>query len=281
MLRIVLILVAISGAAVVSAQDTAPPELPSFEVASVRQNTSGDARSMMAWPKGSLAATNMLLRMLIAHAYEVPLQLMRFMLVGGPEDLLTEHYDIQARTPEHAPEGQHFAMLRSLLAGRFKLRVRHDIRPMPVYALTLAREDRRLGAELRASAIDCTAERERARQAGQPFTPATAPRDAKGRPVCWGTFESGTPGAQTIRGVGPLSDLVRGLQAVVDRPISDATGLDGIFEWHVLFASGANPNPDVPSVFTAVEEQLGLKLQAQTAPFEVLVIESVERPTPD
>jgi uncharacterized protein (TIGR03435 family) len=279
MLRIALLLAAF-GVTVISAQDTATP-LPTFDVASVRLNVSGDTRSMMSWPKGSLTATNMPLRMLIAQAYEVPLQLMRFRLVGGPEDLLAERYDIQARTPGNAPEGQHLAMLKSLLIERFKLRVRHEMRPTPVYALTLAREDRRLGPDLRASAIDCNAERDRARRDGQPFTAATAPRDAKGRPVCWGTLQFATPGAQTLVNAGPLADLVRGIQAVLDRPIADATGLGGTFEWQLAFGAGANANADLPSVFTAVEEQLGLKLAAQTAPFEVLVIESLERPAPD
>lgn len=278
--RKAVILVFVGGVTVLSAQ-TPAPSAPAFEVASVKLNTSGDTRFVIAWPKGSLSATNMQLRMLIAQAYGVPPQVMRFTLVGGPEELLAERYDIQARTPENAPEGQHFLMLRSLLAERFKLRVRQESRPTPVYALSLARDDRRLGPDLRASAIDCDAERDRARRNGERLIAETAPRDAKGRPVCWGTSQSGTPGAQTLTAVGPLSNLVRSMQAFVDRPITDATELSGIFEWQLMFASGAKPNPDFPSVFAAVEEQLGLKLQARTGSVEVLVIESVERPTPD
>jgi uncharacterized protein (TIGR03435 family) len=278
--RVVLILSVVAGVTALSAQ--APEQAASrFEVASVRLNTSGDVRSMMAWPRGSLSATNVQLQMLIAHAYEIPLQLMRFMIVDGPAHLLAERYDIQARTPESAPEGQHFSMLRSLLADRLKLRVHYETRPTPVYALTFAREDRRLGSDLRASQIDCNAERDRARTTGQAFTTATAPRDAKGRPVCWGTSQFAAAGARTLVDAGPLADLVRGIQAIADRPIVDRTGLSGTFEWQLVFATGATPNAGLPSVFTAVEEQLGLKLEAQTAPFEVLVIDAVERPTPD
>lgn len=277
MIRGAAVLVAIGSVTFLSAQTPAP----SFEVASVRQNATADSRSMMAWPKGSLSATNMQLRLLIAHAYEVPLQLMRFIIVGGPDALLAARYDIQARTPDNAPEGQHFAMLRSLLIERFKLRVRSESRQTPVYALIVAREDRRLGPELRASTVDCDAARERARQTGQGFIAENAPRDAKGRPICWSASQFATPGVQTLVNAGPLTDLVRGIQAVVDRPVMDATALTGTFEWQLVFGFGATPNPDALSVFTAVQEQLGLKLEVRTAPFDVLVVDSVERPTPD
>jgi uncharacterized protein (TIGR03435 family) len=280
MTRAAMILAFVGGVVVLSAQ--APVDQPKFDVASVRPNTSGDGRFSMAWPKGSFSATNVELRMLVAQAYGIAGQFeMRFKIVGGPRELLAERYDIQARLPESAPEGQHFEMLRSLLADRFKLRAHTEARPTPIYALTFAREDRRLGSDLRPSTVDCNAERDRARRNGQPFTAETAPRDAKGRSVCWGNFQSGVPGAQTLTNVGPLADLVRGIQAVADRPVTDATDLSGRFEWHVVFASGANANSDLPSVFTAVQEQLGLKLEPRTSPFDVLVIDSVERPMPD
>ena len=279
MTRAALIVAFVGGVVVLSAQ--APVDHPKFDVASVRRNTSGDGRSSMAWPKGSFSASNVELRMLAAQAYGIRgLFEMRFKVVGGPQELLAERYDIQARLPESAPEGQHFEMLRSLLADRFNLRVHTETRPTPIYVLTVAREDRRLGSDLRPSSIDCTAERERATRNGQPLTAETAPRDAKGHSVCWGNFQSG-PGTQTLTNVGPLADLVRGIQAVADRPVTDATELSGRFEWHLAFASGPNANPDLPSIFTAVQEQLGLKLEPRTAPFDVLVIDSVERPTPD
>lgn len=281
MMRAVIGVGLVIGMAMVSSAQ-APTAQPTFEVASVRPNSSGETRQSLAWPKGSLTAINMPLRMLIAQAYAIPIQFQRrdFAIVGGPGDLLAERYDIQARLPDTAPDGQHFAMLRSLLAERFGLRVHTETRPTPLYALTFAREDRRLGPDLRHTRIDCNAERERARRNGQPFTTETAPRDARGRSVCWGT-STGIPGAQTLRNVGPLADLVRTVQGFVDRPITDATGLDGVFEWQLVFASGAQDNPDVSSVFTAVQEQLGLKLEPRTGPFDVLVIDAVARPTPD
>src|SRR5688572_12120816 len=96
--RFVLIL-AFAGAAM-SAQPREPSEAR-FDVASVRRNTSGEARFSMAWPKGSFSATNVELRMLIAQAYGIAGQfLMRFKVVGGPQELLAERYDIQARLPD-------------------------------------------------------------------------------------------------------------------------------------------------------------------------------------
>jgi uncharacterized protein (TIGR03435 family) len=219
-----------------------PVDQPKFDVASVRPNISGDGRFSIAWPKGSFSAINVELRTLVAHAYGITSPFLgRFKVVGGPEQLLAERYDIQARTPETAPEGQHFLMLRSLLAERFNLRVRYESRPTSIYALSLAREDRRLGPNLRASAIDCTAERERARRNGERLIAETAPRDAKGRPICWGMSQPGNPGAMTLTAVGPLSDLVRSIQGLVDRPIVDATALTGMFEWHLIFAYGVKP----------------------------------------
>ena len=276
----VVLAVVVGSVAMLSAQ--APIDQPKFEVASVRPNTSGTLQQSMAWPKGSFSAVNMQLSTLISQAYGIPTNLQRFTLVGGPEDLLAARYDIQARLPETTPEGQHFPMLRSLLVERFKLRVHYESRPTPTYALTHAREDRRLGPDLRPSSIDCNVERERVTQRGHRLTRETAPRDAKGRTVCWSnTSAFANAGAQTMANVGSVSDLVRSLQSFVDRPVTEGTGLTGSFEWQVVFASRVDPNPDLPSVFTAVQEQLGLKLEARIDPYEVLVIDSVERPTPD
>jgi uncharacterized protein (TIGR03435 family) len=280
MIRQAVVLAVVGSVAMLSAQ--APLDQPKFDVASVRQNTSGTLQQSMAWPKGSFSAINMPLNMLIAQAYDIPRQLQPFTLAGGPADLLASRYDIRARLPETTPEGQHFPMLRSLLAERFKLRVHYESRPTPIYTLTVAREDRRLGPDLRASSIDCNVERERVTQRGDRLTQESAPRDSRGRRACWSnTSAFANGGAQTLANIGTVGDLVRSLQSFVDRPVTDATGLTGNFEWQVVFASRVQPNPDLPSVFTAVQEQLGLKLEASSGPFEVLVIDSVERPTPD
>jgi len=89
-------------------------------------------------------------------------------------------------------------------------------------------------------------------------------------------------GAQTIRSATALSVLLNRVQGFVDRPVTDATGLTGSFEWRLTFKSRVQFIGDaVPSIYTAVQEQLGLKLEPRTGPVDVLVIDSVEMPTPD
>jgi uncharacterized protein (TIGR03435 family) len=254
---------------------------PAFEVASIKPNDSGATSSATSWPPGSFSATNAQLRMLLAQALGIPPQLQQYVLVGGPEALLSARFDIKARAPAGLPEGQHFAMLKALLEERFTLRTHKETRQLPVYALVVAKPDGRVAADFRPSTIDCNAAREAARSAGQRFTLETAPRDAKNRPLCWGSPQFATPGVITLAAAGPLSDFTRSLQAFVDRPIVDSTGLAGNFEWLLQFAFGAKGNPDYPVAFTAVDEQLGLKLEARTAPIDVIVIDDVQPPTPD
>src|SRR5688572_7817458 len=104
----------------VAAQSRAPAL--SFEVASVKPNNSGATNSSTGWPPGAFSATNAQLRMLIAQALGIPPQLQQYLLVGGPEALLSARFDIQARTAAGIPEGQRAAMLKSLLSERFTLR---------------------------------------------------------------------------------------------------------------------------------------------------------------
>jgi uncharacterized protein (TIGR03435 family) len=229
----------------------------------------------MAWPKGSFCATNMPLRLLIADAYDIR-QFQRFMLVGGPEELLAERYDIQARSPEPAPEGQHFAMLRSLLVDRFRLRVHRETRQIPTYAVTIAREGA-LGPDLRSSPHDCAA----FAAAGGRRTDENAPTGADGQAVCF-VGDSFRAGLLTKQNAGPLTQLLARVQGFVDRPLSDATGLTGSYQWRLEFsASGPTADSPHPSIYTAFREQLGLKLEPRTGPVDMLVIDSVERPRPD
>ena len=278
MSRLALVFALLSGVWVF-AQAPLNQSEPAFEVASVKPNTSGDGRFSIAWPPGSLTVVNMPLRAIIGQAFQVPPQLQRFTLIGGPDDLLSARFDIQAKTPDNAPQGQHFAMLRTLLADRFKLRVHKESRPLPVYALTPTRAGN-LGPELRPSKVDCNVERQRLVAAGERAMPENAPRDSKGRPVCWGSSQLSTPGATTLTAAGPLGDLLRSLQGFVDRPAVDATGLTGTFEWHLAFSLKPDSS-ELPSIYTAVQEQLGLKLEATRSLIEVLVIDHVEMPTPN
>jgi uncharacterized protein (TIGR03435 family) len=158
-------------------------------------------------------------------------------------------------------------MLRALLRDRFALVARTETRQLPTFALTLAREDRTLGEDLKPSSVDCAA--------------LFAKREPNDDPPRCGLQL--LPGTIVIEG-GPMSQLAEALSAMVGRKVEDRTRLGGTYDaelhWEGRFGPGGPP-PQGPSLFTAVREQLGLKLEPSTGPLNVLVIESVERPTPN
>jgi len=262
--------------AILSAQQ--PSLVPSFEVASVKPNTSGRILTTVDPQPGRLTITNIRLRVLIQNAY----QLQSVQIVGGPDWIADERFDIVAKlADDSAPRpGAYSLMLQSLLAERFKLRVHTEQRDLPIYVLATANKDGKLGAKLRRSAIDCTAFAAR--------TPASAPSNAD-RPFC--AVRVG-PGSLTA-GAIPLSQLAMTLQPLVQRVVVDRTGLDGNFDIDLSWApeqlqrGQPSPNaplsspidPNGPSIFTAVQEELGLKLEAARGPVDVLVIDHVDHPT--
>jgi len=254
-----------------------PSAVPQFEVTSVKRNTSGASRSSMRLPEtGTVSATNAPLRMMINQAYQIG----RFELVAAVDGPLlaggvnAPKFDVEGKPPDTAPPGQPRLMLRKLLADRFNLRMHRETRPTPVYVLTVARTGR-LGPDLVASDRDCAAYITALRS--DPQLTAPEPRHRNGTPLCIGALPR-RPGITFIRQVGPAALIKRQIQAFVDRPLIDATGLTGNYEWTLSFSQNAQDG-DAPSVFTAVEEQLGLTLEARTQPYEVLVVDSVDWPT--
>jgi len=264
----------------------APAGAPAFEVASVKPNKSGDRRIMLGMqPGGRFTATNVPLRMLIRNAY----RLQDFQLVGGPGWITSDHFDIVAKAEGDVPQDQVQLMMRALLAERFKLVVHNDTRELPMYALVLARPDGKPGPKLRPAATDCEALMARGR--GRSGPPPAPP--APGAPMTCGMRMA--PG-NLLAGGMQLSQLATTLSQLVGRVVQDRTGLTGQFDFELLFTPeqmpqgpppGANaPNlppidPNGPSVFTALQEQLGLKLESTKGAVDVLVIDSVEQPTVD
>jgi len=261
-----------------------------FDVASIKPNKSGDdrRRGVGLPPGGRFMGTNLPLRSIIRFAYEIQ----DFQLSGGPAWLNSDFYDIEAKAGPaqinahgEVPPDTMRAMVRALLADRFKLSARRETRTLPVYALVVARGDKRVGARLQPAIVDCEA---LAQSGQQPPPPAPG-----ARPVCGGQLRAGH---FALNGF-PLSHLVANLSTWVERVVLDRTGLAGAFnvdlEWAVehrppFDAIGAPAEPvDIPtertgpSIFTALEEQLGLKLESTTGPVDVLVIDKVERPTAD
>jgi bla regulator protein BlaR1 len=263
-----------------------------FEVASVKPNKSGDGRiGFQIQPGGRFTATNVPVRELIRMAYGIQ----SFQLVGGPDWIGSERFDIVAKaesdpppSPPGGPPGPILMMVRNLLVERFKLAVHNETRDLPIYALVMARADGRLGPQFRASQVDCAAVRAAARGRGGP--PLAPPKPGE-RPPC-GMF--GGFGRIAAGGVS-IAQLAMSLSPRVNRVVLDRTGLTGLYEFELEFTPdqmpqgppppGAPPLPPIdpngPSIFTALQEQLGLKLDAQRGPVEVLIIDGVEQPTPD
>jgi uncharacterized protein (TIGR03435 family) len=284
--------VTVSVAVGVGAQTPATTERPSFEVASVKPNKTGDGRTMiMNQPGGGMVGTNITLGILIRLAY----QLQDFQIVGAPDWIANEHFDVIAKptvdrpatSPAGPPGSTTRLMLQSLLADRFKLAAHPDTRQLPMYALVLARTDGKLGPQLRPSTTDCDAVMAAGRgRGGPPAPPAPGERPTCGMFMGLGSLKSGGT---------PISQIIMPLSQMVHRVVVDRTGLNGRFDIDLIWTPdqmpsgppppGAPPlpaiDPNGPSIFTALQEQLGLKLESQTGPVDVLVIDHVEPPTPD
>lgn len=252
----------------------APERAPSrtFEVASVKRSAAGQLNSSFGtMPGGVVVVSNQTLRNLIRAAYRVqPSQ-----MDGGPAWLDSDRFDINARAGGSANVDQIAEMLRALLADRFKLAVHTESREMPVLALMLARSDKRLGPQLRPSGVDCEAIRAKADGPPRP--------GPDGQPVCAGRTR---PGAITARGVS-MTEVARNITNQAQSLVVDRTGLTGTFDLDLEWtpdatAGGAGAGPaDGPSFSTALQEQLGLKLERTRAPVEYLVIDRAEPPSPD
>ena len=261
---------------------------PAFEVASIKPNKTGSGPVRIGiQPGGRFTATNVALRDLIRTSY----QLQNFQIAGGPDWLDNDRFDITAKAESDiAPTplgtiGPMQLMMQSLLEDRFKLVAHRETRDMPIYALVLARSDGRLGPKLTASTVDCQAMMTASVGRGA----APPPPAANGRPVCG--MRSG-PG-QMMGGGFPLSQLASVLSQTVQRTVVNRTGLTGNYDLELAYTpdqipqggfrdgAGNNIDPNGPSIFTALQEQLGLKLDSQRGPVEVLVIDKAERPTED
>jgi uncharacterized protein (TIGR03435 family) len=251
--------------------------LPAFDVASVKHNTSATARLAINRAPARLTVVGAPLSSLILMAYNVRASLARFtvegLTPGDPcladcktrNDVLRARFDVTATVPvgTTASNEQQMLMLRRLLAERFKLKTRTEMRDIPVYALTVVRPGQ-LGAQLRPSEHNCEVSRVES--------------------VCQNAVVG--PGGTTLRSAGGLAALLRQIEGQLDRPAIDRTGLTGNFEWRLTYELRP-PERDLPAasrtpaIDAALQEQLGFRLVPLVAPYDVMTIESVEMPTPD
>jgi uncharacterized protein (TIGR03435 family) len=216
----------------------------SFEVASIKPNTSENGRSSMRPGPTELYLENTSLRKCIALAYNVSED--RDNAISAPDWLNFERYDIAAKFPAGTPLDQVRAMLQNLLADRFKLRLHRESKEVAMYALVTAKN----GPKLAESA------------AGTQGSIGMSQGHLSGK---------GVP-------VAALADRLSGPVFQLGRPVVDRTGISGLYDFTLDWGS----DDSTPSLFTALQEQLGLRLEAQKGSVEVLVVDSMERkPTPN
>jgi uncharacterized protein (TIGR03435 family) len=243
---------------------------PAFDVASVRQNTSlTSSSSTRRLPNGQFLATNLTLRALIVRAYEVR----NSQVVGGPDWIDSVRFDVVARAER--PDADFPALLRTLLRQRFNLEVHGETREQPVYALVRARADGTLGPGIKPSVLVCSGPKAPPPQPGVPSPCGlnTSVSNRDGRMI--GGAQSGADIAAAVDNYG------------TSRVVLDRTGLEGTYDYELRWSvDTANPARDtggaeLPALFTAIQEQLGLKVEPARGQVEIVVIDRVEQLIPD
>ena len=251
-------------------------QAPSFEVASIKRNNSGStSASNRALPGGRVTVTNNTLRNMLRNFYRIQ----PYQLVGGPDWMNIDRWDIVAKADGDPPPERMIEMMKTLIAERFRLVMHQETREMPIYALVAAKSDGALGLQLHRSTTDCAAIFAEARARG------SVPAAPRGGPLCGTNMSPGRMATSSTT----MSDLARNLSTVAGRIVIDKTGLPGNFDLELTWSGDAAdgnavnqpPPSDSPSLFAAIQEQLGLKLEPQRGPVEVLVIDSAQKPIED
>ena len=236
-----------------------------FDVASIKRNVSDGGRVRFETPPGRLNAINAPLRFLIRQAYRVP----EARIIGGPSWLDTDRFDVVATTPQPVTGDAIREMLRAQLKESFELAMHAETREMPIYVLK-TRSPGALGPNMRPVSADCT---------------GRSPAMVAGKVQCGILVSQGSASAALGGGGATMEHFVRLLGDFLDRPLIDETGLTGTFDLELEFASlpGSAVAPtanvdDKPSLFTAIQEQLGLKLEAKRGPAQVWIIDAASPP---
>jgi uncharacterized protein (TIGR03435 family) len=242
---------------------------PEFEVASLKPNSSGlPGYSIRVLPAG-LTARNITLKRLIAVGYSVT----DYQIFGSLTWLESAGFDLEAKSPGPTDLPHVRPMVQSLLDDRFKLMIHRETRELPIYSLTLAKSGGKPGPGL----VESTAGPCEPVNSQSPPSAAACGTVSPGRGRIWGQR-------------GRISQLADRLSTILGRTVVDKTGLTGAYDIELTYT----PDPDMaqqlppgqpasdvpgPSLFTAMQEQLGLKLQAGKGPVEVIVVDSAEKPT--
>ena len=269
MCRAALVVTFVGSLAAVSAQVPAP----TFEVVSIKRTVPGaaTASSIGIQPGGRFVMVNGRIAGLISTAY--PADVSEF--IGAPDWIEIDRYDITAVAPPGTARADVEPMLRSVLADRFRFKGHYETRERPVYELVLARPGAGTPDGLRRIDVDCEGRRN-ARVRGE--TVPELPRLPNGLPPCSMSM-SGGDALEITSGGMTLAELGRSIQGTVGRVVVDKTAMEGHYAFTLAFASPPRPDSDQVDAFTALQEQLGLKLESARGPVRMLVIDHIERPT--
>jgi uncharacterized protein (TIGR03435 family) len=245
-------------AAMLVVASVAAAQEPRFDVAVVKRNVSGAASSSAQIHPGGVTLVNVAIRDVLKNVLNLP----DFAIVGGPEWLATDRYDIIAKAEGTPPRSELLRMLHRMLVERSNLVSHTELRALPVYDLVIARGDRRLGPRLTATTTSCA-----------------VPPQAGATP-CGFDLAGGS-----LVAVGmPIERLARSMAQLSGRPVIDKTGLSGLWDVNLTWTPdaivAAQPT-DNPDLFSAIRDQLGLRLVSARSEVDVLVIDSADRPAAD
>lgn len=273
-----------------------------FEVASIKVRSQPSpgviTGALQPLPGGRLVANEALLRFLIQNAYSVR----SYQVIGGPDWINTTHYDIEAKATDNPTPQQMLTMLQGLLEERFKLKVHRETRELPVYELTEGRNGPKLEPAkaacriLDSNAVPSPPPLPPPPGAGpqplpgagpQPLPPPPLPSTQTAIPIC--TIQASVGTSARLVGINVTTgELARVLSNMVGRTVIDKTNYKSSFDVHLEFVrdqtlaglgapDAPTPDPTNVSLFTAIQEQLGLKLDSARGPVDVVVVDSVER----
>jgi uncharacterized protein (TIGR03435 family) len=239
-----------------------------FDAATIKPAAPNDSASgvMPSASPGRIEFRNMTLRLLIYQAYGSGLNT-AMNVSGGPDWINRNRYTIEAVAQGNPTDRDYRAMLRSLLEERFSLKTHRETREIDVYGLVPDRADRKTGPKVKLWSGTCASGKQ-----PRPEVDPTMPR-------CTAAFRA--PGL-FLEGVTmiPVAEMLSTQRALLGRIVQDRTGLSGPYNIELEFDFRTANQPDYtgPSIFTALKEQLGLKLEASKGPLDVLVVESASPP---
>ena len=233
---------------------SAQPARVEFDVASVKENRSQQRGGMLRFtPDGGIQARRMRVSIFITVAFE----LQPYQLVGAPDWSQGTYYDLQAKPVRPVTRERSREMLQSLLLERFRLSFHREMRELDGFRLVRS-SDRRLGPNLQRSAFDCEQ------------SPTTLECSEGGITREW------------MKATGsPIWSLIQMLAGVVGAPVIDETGLQEKYDLELWWSNDLNAAADQTSIFTALREQLGLRLERHRVPVDLFIVDRLERATPD